>query len=117
MTRRMLAIAWIALLCAPLSGCFVLDELDSGKKVMDAHSAKKPGEKEAGAKDETPAAAAAPGGKNAIDTYFRAEEEDGTTKTFAPGAVSEGIVSCKIGGSTQFMTRENCAARGGLASS
>jgi hypothetical protein len=113
--RRALALACIVLLSAPLGGCWVIDELDSGKKLMDDHSAKKPEEKEVEAKKAT-AAAPAPGGKDAIDTYFRGEEEDGTTKTFAPGGVSDGIVACKLGGSTQFMTRENCAARGGHAS-
>ncbi|HEU4428198.1 MAG TPA: hypothetical protein VFT98_05560 [Myxococcota bacterium] len=115
MIRRVLPLVFLVILSAPLAGCWVLDELDSGKKIMDAHSAKSPGEKEADAK-KPGAAASAPGGKDAVDTYFRGEEEDGTTKTFAPGSMSEGIVACKLGGSTQFMTRENCAARGGQAS-
>jgi len=114
MTRRVIALACILLLAAPLGGCFVLEELDSGRKLMDEHTPKTAEEKEAEAKKGS-APAAAPGGKDAVDTYFRGEEEDGTTKTFAPGSMSEGIVACKIGGSTQFMTRENCAARGGLA--
>jgi len=115
MRRRALILTCIVLLSAPLSGCWVIDELDNGKKLMDDHSPKQPEEMQADAKNPG-AAASAPGGKDAVDTYFRGEEEDGTTRTFAPGSVSEGIVACKLGGGVQFMTRENCAARGGQAS-
>jgi hypothetical protein len=110
--RRLLALACVASLALPLAGCFVLDEIDKGSKVMDDHSAGAGKRK----KEEADAQVAAPvGKKGAVDAYFRAEEEDGTTKSFAPGEVSEGIVSCKLGGSTQFMKREDCAARGGQA--
>lgn len=108
MPRRFLATLCAVALALPLAGCFVLDELDQGSKIMDEHS------KGAKKKDEEAAAPVA-GKKGAIDAYFREEEEDGTTKSFAPGEVSEGIVSCTIGGSTQFMTRQDCAARGGRA--
>jgi hypothetical protein len=111
MRRRLLAFAATALLAPPLSGCFVIDEIDKGQKFLDDHSPK------AKKKVETDDEKAAPvaGKKGAIDAYFRAEEEDGTTKSFAPGEVSEGIVACKLAGSTQFMKRENCSARGGRA--
>lgn len=114
MTRRALMLALTLVLSAPLYGCWVIDELDSGKQILDEHSAKGSEEK-AAEKGKAGAAATAAGGKDAVDTYFRNEAEDGTTKTFTPGSMSEGIVACKLGGSTQFMTRENCAARGGQA--
>jgi hypothetical protein len=110
MQRRLLSLACALLLALPLSGCFVIDEIDKGQKVMDDHTPKK--------KEAEPEETAAPvaGKKGAIDAYFREEEEEGTAKSFSPGQMSEGIVACKLGGSTQFMTRENCAARGGQSS-
>lgn len=110
MPRRFLALACAVLLGLPLSGCFVIDEIDKGQKMMDEHSP------EAKQKKETEEAEAPVAGKkDAIDNYFREEEKDGTTKSFSPGQVSEGIVACKLAGATQFMKREDCAARGGHA--
>jgi hypothetical protein len=101
----------LLLLAAPLSGCWVIDEIDRGSKWMDDHKDRK-GEKEAAAAAE--ADTAAQGTKaGGLDAYIRAQEAKGATKTFTPGQVSEGIVACKLGRSTQFMTREACAARGG----
>ena len=109
MSRRILTIACILLLVAPLAGCWVIDEIDNGSKLMDAHSPKK---KVPESESTSPAL---PAKKDAVNAYFAGEEKDGTTKTFAPGSVSEGIVSCRLGGSVQFMKREDCAARGGHA--
>jgi len=111
MPGRFLALACLLLFAAPLSGCWVVDEIDRGSKWMDDHKDKKgKTEPDAGAEAETAARGTKAGG---LDAYIRAQEEKGATKTFTPGQVSEGIVSCKLGGSTQFMTREACAARGG----
>jgi hypothetical protein len=109
MVRRVLAIAFVLLLAAPLAGCFVIDEIDKGSKFMDDHSPKK---KELESEPKSPGV---PAEKDALGNYFAGEDKAGTTKTFAPGTVSEGIVACKLGGSQQFMKREQCAARGGRA--
>jgi hypothetical protein len=110
MPGRFLALACLLLLAPPLSGCWVIDEIDSGSKWMDDHSPK-------GAKaetDEADAEAAVNSKKSiSLDAYFTDQDKKGATKTFTPGQVSEGIVACKLGGSTQFMTRDACAARGG----
>lgn len=103
-----------ALLCISLlasSGCWVINELDNGSKLMDQHSGKAKKAKEA--EEEEAATSQVVGKKGAIDAYFKQEEEDGTAKSFSPGQVNEGIVTCHIGKSVQFMTKENCAARGG----
>jgi hypothetical protein len=112
MLRRLLALACVAALALPLAGCFVLDEIDKGSKIMDDHSAGAGKRKKEAAESEV---AAPVGKKDAVDAYFRAEEEDGTTKSFAPGEESEGIGTCRLGGQEQFMKREECAARGGQA--
>lgn len=107
MSRRLLAIALCLGFAASLSGCWVIDEIDKGKKLMDDHSPKAKKEEKAAA----PAKVAAQNG--ALDNYFNQEAQKGTTKTFSPGQMSEGIVACKVGGATEFTTKENCAAKGG----
>jgi hypothetical protein len=110
MQRRALAIACLLWLAASLGGCWVIDEIDKGQKFLDEHSPKAAKEK---TETEEKAAAGAAKNPHAVDAYFAAEAKQGTTKTFTPGQVSEGIVACKLGRKTEFMTRENCAARGG----
>lgn len=112
MPRRLLPFVCLWLLSAPLCGCWAMDEIDKGEKWMDDHSevqAKAAKEKE-NAKDQAPGPA--PAGR-VLDAYFSSQAKEGKTHTITPGQVSEGIVACKLGRSTQFMTRENCAARGG----
>jgi len=111
MSRRLRWIACVLALSAPLSGCWVIDEIDRGSKWMDDHSEKGAKERAAAkAEADAPAQGQKAGG---LDAYIRAQDEKGKTKTFTPGQVSEGIVACKLGGSTLFMTRDACAARGG----
>jgi hypothetical protein len=109
MSRRLRHLACTLMLAVPLGGCWVIDEIDKGQEVLDRHSGKKAEEKE----EAKPATAPQ---NRTLDAYFTEQERQGKTKTFTPGQVSEGIVSCKLGGSVQFMTRESCAARGGHAS-
>jgi len=90
-----------------LSGCWVLDELDEGNKKMDMYMAKKPGTE---ALAEPEAAPAAPKGPRAAD-YFASQKN---SRTFTPGTVSSGIVSCKLKSGTQFMKQEDCINRGGV---
>jgi hypothetical protein len=111
MSGRALAFACLLLLAAPLSGCWVIEEIDRGSKWMDDHS-EKGAKAKAAAKAEADAAAETKK-EGALDAYFAEQEQHGGTKTFTPGQVSESIVACKLSGSTQFMTREACAARGG----
>ena len=96
----------LLLASAALSGCWVIDEIDSGSKWMEDHSAN--------AKDKKAEAGAKPGATpGRLEQYIQQQEASGKTKTFTPGQLNESIVACKLGSSTQFMTPENCAARGG----
>jgi hypothetical protein len=111
MSRRLLWIAGLLALSISLSGCWVIEEIDRGSKWIDDHSEKAAKDKAAAEEDaDAPKQAAKPG---ALDDYFKGQDKAGSTKTFTPGQVSEGIVACELGGSTQFMTRDACAARGG----
>ena len=109
MRRRLSALVCVLLLTAPLCGCWVFDEIDSGQKWMADHSAKREDAVPQDAKAEgKPAPTGSP-----LAAYEKAQAEGGKTRTFTPGQVSEDIVACKLGGKTQFMKREHCAARGG----
>ena len=95
----------IALLAAALSGCWVIDELDEGSAKIDKYSAR-------GTKAAEPEPEPLPSGKRQrVGEYFANQKN---TRTFTPGSVSTGIVSCKLKGSTQFMKQEECINRGGV---
>jgi hypothetical protein len=96
----------VAFLAAALSGCWILNEIDEGSKKMDRYSAKKP-ESEAAAEEAAPAARKGP----RVGEYFASQKN---ARTFTPGSVSSGIVSCKLKSGTQFMKQEECINRGGV---
>ena len=96
----------VAFLAVALSGCWVIKELDEGSKKMDRYSAKKP-ESEFGAEGAAPAARKGP----RVGEYFASQKN---ARTFTPGSVSSGIVSCKLKAGTQFMKQEECVNRGGV---
>ena len=55
---------------------------------------------------------AVPSGKRQrIGEYFASQKN---ARTLTPGQVSGDIVSCKLGGSTQFMKQPECLSRGGV---
>jgi hypothetical protein len=116
MIRRLLAALLVLALGMPLAGCWVIDEIDKGSALLDKHSNKANRAKREAEEAEKTAAASPKAKKNAVDEYFRQEEADGTTRTFTPGTLSKDIVGCRVGGSVQFMKREQCAARGGQPS-
>jgi hypothetical protein len=96
----------VAFLAAALSGCWVLKELDDGSKKMDKYSARKP-ESDTAAEEAAPAARKGP----RVGEYFASQKN---ARTFTPGSVSGGIVSCKLKSGTQFMKQEECVNRGGV---
>jgi hypothetical protein len=105
-----LGVLGIALLAAALSGCWVLDELESGNKKIDMYTSK--GKKDA---EEAEAAAAKPPAKQPrIGEYFANQKN---ARTLTPGQLSSDIVSCKLSNGTQFMKEAECRNRGGVPKS
>ena len=97
----------IALLAAALSGCWVFDELEEGNKKIDLYTSKGGMAVEP---EEEPVAV--PSGKRQrIGEYFASQKN---ARTLTPGQISGDIVSCKLGGSTQFMKQPECLSRGGV---
>ena len=110
MTKRLRGFTAVLIASVALSGCWVFDEMDSGMEKIDKYAASNAGRSKS--KDAAKPEVAAH--EDSVDEYFRKENEAGTTRTISPGQVSEGIVKCRLGGATQFMTKDACAARGGL---
>ena len=50
-------------------------------------------------------------GGQRIGDYFASQKN---ARTLTPGQVSGEIVSCKLGGGTQFMKQSECVSRGGV---
>lgn len=110
--RWILVVALLASLC---QGCFVLDEIDKGQRLMEQHS---PRAREQAAKREE--AAAAPRSARA-----GAKQEEGTLEGLkkwwkkkrepAPPKrdPDDGAVRCQIGRTTHFTRKSDCMLRGG----
>ena len=99
--------SFVALLAvAPLTlpGCFVLEELEAGNEIMERHS-------------RSHAASASEAG---AEETARAGEEGGRRRSLwesgrplDPREMDAGIARCHLEGSTSFMARSDCLARGG----
>jgi hypothetical protein len=101
---RLVCAGLLALGLASLPGCFVFDELDAGMEKIDRASAKKKTEPE-------PAPVASAGTDAETEGRRRSLWEGG--RSLNPHEKSDAIARCTLGGSVQFMTRDDCLARGG----
>jgi len=90
----------LLVLCVCTSGCFVFDELDSGKKIMEQNAAAKPA---------AAPAPAAPAHQTGSGWWANAKSLSDTPAE--PG--KDPAVACAVGGSTRFMRRSDCLSQGG----
>jgi hypothetical protein len=117
--RRLLA---LVLACCVCQGCFALDEIDKGQKIMEKHS---PRAREAQQAQAAGAAAAAEKQKKDEEGWLdRAGQLAGGVKAWWAGRSertperdpTDVPVPCEIDGRMQFMRKSDCAIRGGTAS-
>ncbi|MGH0029615.1 MAG: hypothetical protein ACQGVC_07485 [Myxococcota bacterium] len=108
--RRVLTLA----LLLPLvfgSGCFVLDEIDAGMEIMDAHSPERNQQKQG------QQAAAGDGEKPPTYDQVRSEWwKDANTLSLSPdekAAQEDPLVPCQHAGKSVYTKRSDCLARGG----
>ncbi len=103
----LLLAAWLC------SGCFVVDELDAGMEILEAHT---PKEKAA---PEEPAAPAAPARKADSGPGMLEELQSWASKKLEkpppPPDPDDAIVRCIVRGSVQFTRKYECAMKGGRA--
>lgn len=104
--RRLL---WISLvLClSTSSGCMVIDELDKAAAMMpDTKKSKDAG------KDEAVASATSGSAKENALLKQSKEWWDRAT-SLAPTGLKSSIVSCRLRGGTQYMSKDDCLSHGG----
>lgn len=107
---RVLLVGLLALL---LSGCFVLDELDEGQRLMDQHAGKGVKKEEEAAAAEPTAPAGGSGGAKAFDPsrWWK------SARSLGPEKKDKSIVRCELPGGSQFMREPDCLMRGGRPAS
>src|SRR5262245_3774786 len=94
------AALWVCA-CALLSGCFVVDELDAGQKILEENSPKKPA---------APASAeAAPAAQGGQGWWANAKSLSGRPA----GEGESQVVSCSVGKAIKFMRKGDCLSQGG----
>jgi hypothetical protein len=107
MARLVLALALALGLC---TGCFVFDEIDSGREIMKKHSGRGP---RGAAAAQAPAAAPAEDegpGLLARVQQFIAERREESAPERDP---DDSIVSCELEDGTTFTYESDCLSRGG----
>ncbi len=99
----------LLLLAGPNLGCFVLDELDAGEKEMARY---RPNTQEEPANPK----AGEDGGEKPPSYQDQLNQWWGEARSLDAQDIDDSIVRCRLAGATQFMSRDDCAARGGQAS-
>jgi hypothetical protein len=97
-----------ALLC---SGCFIVDEIEEGRALMEAHSPD--GDAEAEAEVELGSPKGVPkSARDRLAEYYAKQraKASGPAKSLDP---ADDVGRCRIGGTTQFTRRSDCELRGG----
>jgi hypothetical protein len=106
----MLPLVLVAWLC---QGCFILDEIDAGNKILDQHSPNRRAQQEAPA--PTPRTAAGEeegfleGAVASVKSWWKKMREPAAPQRDP----DDGVVRCTIGNRTQFTRKSDCIVRGG----
>jgi hypothetical protein len=104
-------LAMLLIVCLLGSGCFVFDEIDSGKAIMDKNSPKKAGAPAKAGAGAPTGKAGTPGQKASKDWWATAKSIEAPTDV--DPADPNTPVSCEVRGSTRFMRRGDCLSQGG----
>ncbi len=108
--------ALLAALLLLVPGCFVFEELDAGRKLMEQHSPKtakkKPEPAKAGASN--PSGAGDDGGLLAQLRGWLAERSARAGSERPQHDPDDVPVRCRIGSRTHFVRKSDCQLRGGL---
>jgi hypothetical protein len=88
-------------------GCFVIDEIDQGRALMEEHNPGPATATEATGSDGTPKSA-----RERLNEYYAKQRAKASSPAKSEDA-SDAVGKCRIGGSVQFMRRTDCNLRGG----
>jgi len=105
----------IAILLAPLalSGCFVFDEIQKGREIMDSHSPKVTAQQQQPEPDAAAAGGDAPGLVAEMSARVGAWWKNALEEEPIPRDPNDGIVACEVEGSVSFTRESDCRLRGG----
>ena len=107
---RLLAPLALAAALALPTGCFVLDEIDKGQKIMDQHSGR--GAKHA--PEPAPEAAADSDEAPGVIARIQAFWEESRAEEAPERSPDDEIITCELhGGATTFTYESDCLSRGG----
>lgn len=104
--RTILSTTLVGLALSTTAGCGALDEIDKA-------NAKMPSSKKAKAAAPSAATDQADAGNPLLE---RSKQWWDEAKSLSPTESSSAIVQCRLASGTQFMDRDDCRARGGVAS-
>lgn len=99
----------LALTLGLSTGCMVIEEIDKAQALMPETKNKK-GNKTTPT-ESADAVSPAVAKRNAL--LEQSKEWWGKATSLSPKAVSPGIARCQISGGTQYMSKDDCLARGG----
>ena len=107
---RLLLVTLLALGLSTTTGCMALDEIDKANAQMKSKA------RNAG-KTKTAASAPADGSDAALEKARALLEPSlewwESASSFSAAEVDASVVRCDVGGSVQFMSRDDCRVRGG----
>jgi len=101
---RVCSLLLVALLCG---GCFVIDEIDQGRAIMEEHNPKAVLKADAKGEDGAPQTA-----RERLDAYYAKQRAKASAPAKSAGA-GDKIGGCRIDGKVQFTRRSDCQLRGG----
>jgi hypothetical protein len=93
-----------------LSGCFVVEEIEKGRAIMEAHDGKDNDAEEAGDDADSKGPPKTPGERLAEYYAKQRAQAAAPTKSLNP---ADDVGAYRIGNNTQFMRRSDCKLRGG----
>ena len=101
-----------ALAAAPLSGCFVLDEIDKGMEMMEAHTPRDQKKKDPAADLRRGGGGGHLGARQRLADYYAEQRAKAAPRSTSRDPKGQ-MVRCNIGGATHFMRKLDCEVRGG----
>lgn len=112
--RRLVPLTLVLWLC---SGCFVLDEIDSGAEIMDQHASN---ERRAADAEKKAKTAEEEEGSLLADLQGQVASlggwlEEATEKAPPERDPSDTPVLCEVAGRTHYLRKSDCSVRGGRA--
>lgn len=115
--RSALGVVPLALVLLAPTGCFVLDELDAGREIMDAHtpidSPDHASKRAGGGAEAAPQGEEGPGLVEKVGGWWKQKGREREIANRPPPDPDDVPVSCQVGGDRIFVRKSECLLRNG----